>query len=136
MNIKVNKKDNIHNKENNIKEIKKEDLLNETKIKKETASMSKLEISQKDNIKNFISKCNKNRIILREKKKKNNLNNKINNKEKNINNNKIKKSIIQNGSQDNILKQSNNNQIKSKDNKIEKKNTSIRNRYKGKIKHK
>ena len=136
LNIKVNKKDNIHNKENNIKEIKKEDLLNETKIKKETASMSKLEISQKDNIKNFISKCNKNRIILREKKKKNNLNNKINNKEKNINNNKIKKSIIQNGSQDNILKQSNNNQIKSNDNKIEKKNTSIRNRYKGKIKHK
>ena len=143
INIIVNKKNNVLNtenkKENSIKEKKRDNSVNEKKIKK----VLKLEMSKKENIKKFISKCNKNRIILREKEKTNSLINKINNKEKDkdINNNKInnntkiKKDICNTTSKD-ILKQSNSNQTKLNDNKNETKNISIRNRYKGKIKPK
>ena len=136
INIKVNKKDNkkdnnfnIYNEENKIKEIKIDYLVKD--------------ISKKENIKNFISKCNKKRIILREREK-NKLINKKNKKEKKENNkntdnnkgiNKQKRSAIKNSSQKDNLKQLNSDQ-KINDNQNEQKNSSIRKKYKGTIKNK
>ena len=131
MNIKVNKKDNNYNIYNEANlEIKKDNLIKD--------------ISKKENIKNFIVKCNKKRIIIREKEKNNLINkkNKKDKKEKNkeIDNNKEinnkKRSAFKNSSQEDILKQSDSNQYKINDNKNEKKSSSIRKKYKGKIKHK
>ena len=133
MNIKVNKKEI---KEKNIP--KKENI--------ESLNKSKNEIKKNDNIKKFISKCNKNRILIRQKERKQTLTNKYNNnkeKDKELNNDKInvikKRRLFKNSSQEDILKlTNNNNQTKISDNKNEKigkKNVSIRNRYKVKTRH-
>ena len=147
INIKVNKKekDNNEHKEKRIKEIKKENIY--------SLSKTKFEIKKNENIKNFILKCNKNRILLRQKEIKKTVVNiskdkekdKDKDKDKEINNDKIynnikiKKRIHKNSSQEDVMKQPNKNILTKVNQKIEKndkKNMSIRNRYKVKYKNK
>ena len=147
INIKVNKKekDNNEHKEKRIKEIKKENIY--------SLSKTKFEIKKNENIKNFILKCNKNRILLRQKEIKKTVVNiskdkekdKDKDKDKEINNDKIynnikiKKRIYKNSSQEDVMKQPNKNILTKVNQKIEKndkKNMSIRNRYKVKYKNK
>ena len=135
MNIKVNKKEI---KDTNIKEIKQEYL----------QSFNKQKNGKSENLKNIISKCNKNRILLSQKEIKNSFNNKcIKEKELNNDNNNndkinatIKRKFFKNSSQKNIIKLTiHNKKNKINENKFEKtekKNVSIRNRYKIKNKHK
>ena len=150
INIKVNKKEKIENKilKEKEKEIKNECNKEEKEIKKKDIVIKpKFELKNNENISNFVTKCIKNRILLR-KNEKNNIT--INNnkekdkvKDKEINNEKInnnfKKRNLKNSSQEQILKVSNKSiqiQTKVNDNKIEKKKVSIRNKYKGKTKNK
>ena len=147
INIKVNKKekDNNEHKEKRIKEIKKENIY--------SLSKTKFEIRKNENIKNFILKCNKNRILLRQKEIKKTVVNiskdkekdKDKDKDKEINNDKIynnikiKKRIHKNSSQEDVMKQPNKNiqtKVNQKNEKNDKKNMSIRNRYKVKYKNK
>ena len=147
INIKVNKKekDNNEHKEKRIKEIKKENIY--------SLSKTKFEIKKNENIKNFILKCNKNRILLRQKEIKKTVVNiskdkekdKDKDKDKEINNDKIynnikiKKRIHKNSSQEDVMKQPNKNiqtKVNQKIEKNDKKNMSIRNRYKVKYKNK
>ena len=142
INIKVNKKDKNDNKEKKVKkDIRKDKII--------LTNKTKLELRKKENIKKIITKCNKNRTLLRKKEFKsfyfeeNKDNNNRNEKEigkinKNVNS--IKK-INKNSSQENIVRQSNKNlqlQIKQNNecNCNDKKNISIRNRYKIKFKNK
>ena len=134
INIKVNKKENIENKK-----IKDNDMTNikEKDVKKESiSSKPNSELKKNENINSFISKCIKNRIMLRKNEKKNTVINKKE-KDKEINDEKIKniskRKISKNSSQEQILKTTNKtNQIQAKinDNKIDKKKMSIRTRYK------
>ena len=151
INIKVNKKEKIENKilKEKEKEIKNECNKEEKEIKKENIVIKpKFELKNNKNISNFVTKCIKNRILLR-KNEKNNITINNNNKEKDkvkdkeiINekiNNNFKKRNFKNSSQEQILKVSNKSiqiQTKVNDNKIEKKKVSIRNKYKGKTKNK
>ena len=152
INIKVNKKEKIENKilKEKEKEIKNEFNKEEKEIKKKDIVIKpKFELKNNENISNFVTKCIKNRILLRKNEKKNITINNNNNKEKDkvkdkeINNEKInnnfKKRNFKNSSQEQILKVSNKSiqiQTKVNDNKIEKKKVSIRNKYKGKTKNK
>ena len=150
INIKVNKKEKIENKilKEKEKEIKNECNKEEKEIKKENIVIKpKFELKNNKNISNFVTKCIKNRILLRKNEKKNiTINNnkeKDKVKDKEINNEKInnnfKKRNLKNSSQEQILKVSNKSiqiQTKVNDNKIEKKKVSIRNKYKGKTKNK
>ena len=144
INIKMNKKekDNDENKEKIIKEIRKESNY--------SLSKTKFELKKNENIKNFILKCNKNRILLRQKEIKKTIVNvnrekdKDKEKDKEINNDKIynnikiKKRIYKNTSQEDVMKQPNKNIQTKKNQKIEKsdKKISKRNRYKFKYKNK
>ena len=150
INIKVNKKEKIENKilKEKEKEIKNEFNKEEKEIKKKDIVIKpKFELKNNENISNFVTKCIKNRILLRKNEKKNiTINNnkeKDKVKDKEINNEKInnnfKKRNFKNSSQEQILKVSNKSiqiQTKVNDNKIEKKKVSIRNKYKGKTKNK
>ena len=150
INIKVNKKEKIENKilKEKEKEIKNECNKEEKEIKKKDIVIKpKFELKNNENISNFVTKCIKNRILLRKNEKKNiTINNnkeKDKVKDKEINNEKInnnfKKRNLKNSSQEQILKVSNKSiqiQTKVNDNKIEKKKVSIRNKYKGKTKNK
>ena len=150
INIKVNKKEKIENKilKEKEKEIKNECNKEEKEIKKKDIVIKpKFELKNNENISNFVTKCIKNRILLRKNEKKNiTINNnkeKDKVKDKEINNEKInnnfKKRNFKNSSQEQILKVSNKSiqiQTKVNDNKIEKKKVSIRNKYKGKTKNK
>lgn len=144
--IKVNKKENIESKSKIIKECKeykKQKALQKKEIvKKEVYSTQlKYELKKNEFIKNFISKYNKNRLLLKQNERKNNIiNNKFKEKELNIgksnsNDNFKRKRILKHSSQEYIFKHSNkiiqnkiidNNKIEKK----EKKNFSIRSKYK------
>ena len=150
INIKVNKKEKIENKilKEKEKEIKNECNKEEKEIKKKDIVIKpKFELKNNENISNFVTKCIKNRILLRKNEKKNiTINNnkeKDKVKDKEINNEKInnnfKKRNLKNSSQEQILKVSNKSiqiQTKVNDNKKKKKKVSIRNKYKGKTKNK
>ena len=84
INIKVNKKEKIENKilKEKEKEIKNECNKEEKEIKKENIVIKpKFELKNNKNISNFVTKCIKNRILLR-KNEKNNITINNNNKEK------------------------------------------------------
>ena len=152
INIKVNKKENLENKvkkTKDYKEYKKENILEEKEIRKKEiyTIKSKYELKKNDNIKIFISKCNKNRILLRQNQRKNNViknrdkDKDLNNDKSNDNSNFKRRKIFKPSSQEDIFRQSNKNiQTKINDNnkieKIEKNIISIRNRYKIKTKNK
>ena len=145
INIKVNKKEKEKEKNDNkekrkIKEIKKEKIV--------LTNKTKFELRKNENIRKIISKCNKNKTFLRKKEIKIcidenrdhiNINekvpNKANNDKNNSNVNSIKR-IYKNSSQDNVVRPLNKNlqMHLSKKESNDKKNISIRNRYKIKFK--
>ena len=140
INIKVNKKDKNDNKEKKVKkDIRKDKIV--------LTNKTKLELRKNENIKKIITKCSKNRTLLRKKEfksfyfeenKDNNNRNEKENSKINKNVNSIKK-IYKNSSQENVGRQSNKNlqlQIKQNNECNDKKNISIRNRYKIKFKNK
>ena len=143
INIKVNKKENIENKIIKEKDIKNEKNTKEKEVKKEGIGIkSKNDLKKTENLNNFISKCVKNRILLRKNEKINTFNY-TKEKDKEINNGKIsynfKRRICKNSSQEQISKIPNKTiqiQTKINDNKNERKKVSIRNKYKVKNQNK
>lgn len=152
INIKVNKIENIENKTKKTKEFKeykKENAFEEKEILKKEIYIikSKHEFKKNDSSKNFISKYNKDGILLKKNERKNILNNnkdkdkEFNNSKSNSNANFKRRKIFKYSSQEDLFRQSNKSiQTKISDNnkleKTDKKNVSIRNRYKTKTKHK
>ena len=145
INIKVNKKENIEKlKEKNDKEDIDDDIIN----KKENIyclTQSKFEKQKTEKIKDFILKCNKNRIILREKEKKKSIINKnkenkdiedkvdkivdnINNENNDYDSLDLKRINFNTYSQENLINIK--NKINKNINQSDKIKFSIRNRYK------